>query len=66
MTTGVLARAALIGSIYNRGVHLTTKSRIDLPSAALVNHISTDVSLFFCYIYIYIYIYLHAHIDILN
>lgn len=44
MTTGVLTRAALIGSIYNRGVHLTPKARTILPSAALVNHISTDVS----------------------
>ncbi|KAF9490797.1 ABC protein [Pleurotus eryngii] len=44
MTTGVLARAALINSIYKRGVHLTGKSRAKLPNSALVNHISTDVS----------------------
>jgi ATP-binding cassette, subfamily C (CFTR/MRP), member 1 len=46
MTTGVLARAALIGSIYERGVGLTGKARTTggLGNAALVNHISTDVS----------------------
>lgn len=44
MSTGVLARAALIGSIYKRGVALTPKSRTKVNNAALVNHISTDVS----------------------
>ncbi|KDQ57350.1 hypothetical protein JAAARDRAFT_194496 [Jaapia argillacea MUCL 33604] len=44
MTTGVLARAALTASIYERGVKLTGKARVQLPNAALVNHISTDVS----------------------
>jgi len=44
MATGVLARAALIASIYERGVHLTGKERVKLTNAALVNHISTDVS----------------------
>lgn len=44
MSTGVLARAALIGSIYKRGVNLTPKARTKHTNAALVNHISTDVS----------------------
>ena len=44
MSTGVLARAALIGSIYKRGVNLTPKARTTITNAALVNHISTDVS----------------------
>ncbi|TDL20835.1 ABC protein [Rickenella mellea] len=44
MSTGVLARAALISSIYKRGVKLTQKARTQLPNSALVNHISTDVS----------------------
>ncbi|KAG1747121.1 ABC protein [Suillus paluster] len=44
MLTGVLARAALITCIYERGVNLTGKARVKLSNAALVNHISTDVS----------------------
>ena len=44
MATGVLARGALIASIYERGVHLTGKERVKHTNAALVNHISTDVS----------------------
>ncbi|KAG2140137.1 ABC protein [Suillus clintonianus] len=44
MTTGVLARAALITCIYERGVNLTGKARVKLDNAVLVNHISTDVS----------------------
>ncbi|KAI0360038.1 ABC protein [Trametes cingulata] len=44
MTTGLLARAALISSIYKRGVSLTGKARTTLPNSALVTHISTDVS----------------------
>ncbi|KAH8099948.1 ABC protein [Cristinia sonorae] len=44
MTTGLLARAALISSIYKRGVYLTGKARTNFPSSALMNHISTDVS----------------------
>ncbi|KAI0768143.1 ABC protein [Trametes elegans] len=43
MTTGLLARAALISSIYKRGVSLTGKARTSLPNAALVTHISTDL-----------------------
>ncbi|PBL03741.1 ABC protein [Armillaria gallica] len=44
MTTGVLARAALIHSIYKRGVVLTGEARTQFSNAALINHISTDVS----------------------
>ncbi|KAG2142222.1 ABC protein [Suillus bovinus] len=44
MSTGVLARAALITCIYERGVNLTGKARVKLTNAALLNHISTDVS----------------------
>ncbi|OCH94438.1 ABC protein [Obba rivulosa] len=44
MTTGMLAKAALISSIYKRGVMLTGKARTKLPNAMLVNHISSDVS----------------------
>ncbi|GLB40166.1 putative ABC protein [Lyophyllum shimeji] len=44
MTTGVLARAALINSIYKRGVNLTGKARTTLSNSDLINHISTDVS----------------------
>ncbi|KAF9237597.1 hypothetical protein BU15DRAFT_62991 [Melanogaster broomeanus] len=44
MATGVLARAALIASIYERGVSLTGKARVELTNATLVNHISSDVS----------------------
>lgn len=43
MTTGVLARAALIHSIYKRGVNLTGKARTQFSNAALINHVSTDV-----------------------
>ncbi|KAF9237594.1 ABC protein [Melanogaster broomeanus] len=44
MATGLLARAALIACIYERGVSLTGKARVELTNAMLVNHISTDVS----------------------
>ncbi|KAF8071690.1 ABC protein [Lyophyllum atratum] len=44
MTTGVLARAALINSIYKRGVKLTGKARTTLSNSDLINHVSTDVS----------------------
>lgn len=46
MATGVFTRAALIASVYERGVILTGKERVTLTNAALVNHISTDVGLF--------------------
>ncbi|KAG0705755.1 ABC protein [Suillus ampliporus] len=44
MLTGVLARAALITCIYERGVNLTGKARVKFSNAALLNHISTDVT----------------------
>ncbi|KAF5334268.1 hypothetical protein D9758_015549 [Tetrapyrgos nigripes] len=44
MSTGVLARAALTNSIYKRSVALTGKSRVNFSNAALINHISTDIS----------------------
>ncbi|KAH7105792.1 ABC protein [Auriculariales sp. MPI-PUGE-AT-0066] len=44
MATGVLARAALISSIYKRGMKLTPKARTIHRHADLVNHISTDIS----------------------
>ncbi|TFY67781.1 hypothetical protein EVJ58_g1400 [Rhodofomes roseus] len=44
MNTGMLARAALISSIYKRGLALTGKARTTMPNAKLVTHISTDVS----------------------
>ncbi|KAG8870466.1 hypothetical protein FRB97_009732 [Tulasnella sp. 331] len=44
MQTGVLARAALISSLYKRGLTLTPKSRTRHSNAALMNHMSTDIS----------------------
>ncbi|KAJ7642099.1 ABC protein [Roridomyces roridus] len=44
MTTGVLARTALISSLYKRAVRLTPSARVGLSNSALLNHISTDVS----------------------
>ncbi|KAL4062863.1 ABC protein [Scleroderma citrinum] len=44
MIAGNFARAALIASIYKRGVNITGKERVTHTNAALVNHISTDVS----------------------
>ncbi|KAG8995316.1 hypothetical protein FRB94_009288 [Tulasnella sp. JGI-2019a] len=44
MQTGVLARATLISSIYKRGLTLTPKSRARHSNAALMNHMSTDIS----------------------
>ncbi|KAG2147643.1 ABC protein [Suillus clintonianus] len=44
MATGLLTRAALVTCIYERGLKLTGKARVKLNNAALVNHISTDVS----------------------
>ncbi|KAF5327366.1 hypothetical protein D9619_004466 [Psilocybe cf. subviscida] len=44
MFTGILARAALIKSIYKRGVNLTGKARTSISNSDIVNHISTDVS----------------------
>lgn len=47
MTTGALARAALISSIYKRGVRLSGEARTQYTNAALINHISTDVGFLF-------------------
>ncbi len=44
MSTGVLARAALINSMYKRGLSLTTRARKVHTEAGLVNHLSTDIS----------------------
>jgi ATP-binding cassette subfamily C (CFTR/MRP) protein 1 len=41
MATGVLVRAALIGSLYKRGLSMTPKERNLHTGAALVNHMST-------------------------
>ncbi|KAK4704538.1 lysophospholipase, partial [Phenoliferia sp. Uapishka_3] len=42
--TGVLARGALIASIYRRSLVLSGKARTVITNGKLVNHISTDVS----------------------
>ena len=68
MTTGVLARGALIASIYKRGVNFNSESRMGISPSALMNHISADVSRIntaaqwfvsllpsFCYQTLYIY-----------
>ncbi|KDR69404.1 hypothetical protein GALMADRAFT_272012 [Galerina marginata CBS 339.88] len=44
MLTGMLARSALIKSIFKRGVGLTGKARTQVTNSDLLNHISTDVS----------------------
>ncbi|KAF8530144.1 ABC protein [Hysterangium stoloniferum] len=44
MSTGVLARSALIASIYKRGVFLAPAARFAHPNSSLLNHMSTDVS----------------------
>jgi ATP-binding cassette, subfamily C (CFTR/MRP), member 1 len=44
MSTGVLSRTALIGSLYKRGLSLTPRERTIHPGSALVNHMSTDIS----------------------
>lgn len=51
MVTGVLARAALISAIYQRGVILTGSSRAKFSNSAIVNHISTDVRCLIFYPY---------------
>ena len=50
MVTGVLARAAIIACIYERGVKFTGKERVKLTNASLVNYISTDVSSFLSFL----------------
>lgn len=42
--TGVLARTALISSMYSRAVGFSAKSRSKLSNATILNYISTDVS----------------------
>ncbi|GAA5994171.1 uncharacterized protein JCM10292_001909 [Rhodotorula paludigena] len=42
--TGVLARAALISSIYRKAMVLSGKARTVITNGRLVNHIGTDVS----------------------
>ncbi|KAF8333586.1 ABC protein [Cantharellus anzutake] len=44
MASGAMARAALINSIYTRGLSFTPRSRKVHTSAALVNHLSADIS----------------------
>ncbi|KAG8982744.1 hypothetical protein FRB90_006577, partial [Tulasnella sp. 427] len=44
MNAGVLARCALISSLYKRGLKLTPKARSKHSNAALINHMSTDIS----------------------
>lgn len=44
MGSGILARAALINSLYARGLGLTPKARTIHSNGALVNHLSTDIS----------------------
>ncbi|KAJ7040911.1 ABC protein [Mycena alexandri] len=44
MTTGVLARTALTGALYERALHLTPAARLRLSNSAVLNHVSTDVS----------------------
>ncbi|KAF8530143.1 ABC protein [Hysterangium stoloniferum] len=44
ISTGVLARSALIASIYKRGVFLAPAARPAHPNSSLLNHMSTDVS----------------------
>ncbi|KAF7327458.1 ABC protein [Mycena kentingensis (nom. inval.)] len=44
ITTGVLVRAALTASIYQRGVRLTGKARTTLTNARILNHLSTDLT----------------------
>ncbi|KAJ7057792.1 ABC protein [Mycena amicta] len=44
MSTGVLARAALTGAVYERALYLTPTARRSLPNAQVLNHISADIS----------------------
>ncbi|KAF6757182.1 ABC protein [Ephemerocybe angulata] len=44
IVAGTLSRTALVSSVYRRTVNLTSKSRTKLSNAAIINHISTDVS----------------------
>ncbi|KAF8900175.1 ABC protein [Gymnopilus junonius] len=44
MLTGMLARSALIRSIFRRALHITGKARTEITNSDLLNHISADVS----------------------
>lgn len=44
MAAGILARDALIGAVYKRGVNLTGAARTTITNATLMNHLSTDIS----------------------
>lgn len=43
-TTGVLARGALISSVYRKAMVLSGKARVVATNGKLVNNISTDIS----------------------
>ncbi|KAF7289946.1 ABC protein [Mycena indigotica] len=44
MSTGVLARAALTGAVYERALYLTPTARRKLPNSQVLNHVSADIS----------------------
>ncbi|KAF7319425.1 ABC protein [Mycena chlorophos] len=44
MSTGVLARAALTGAVYERALYLTPTARRKLPNSQLLNFVSADIS----------------------
>lgn len=44
MSVGVMARSALITSLYRRALSLNAKARREFTTAQLIGHISTDVS----------------------
>ncbi|KAF7295535.1 ABC protein [Mycena indigotica] len=44
MSTGVLARAALTGAVYERALYLTPTARRQLPNSQLLNFVSADIS----------------------
>ncbi|KAJ7064091.1 ABC protein [Mycena amicta] len=44
MATGVLARAALTGAVYERALYLTPTARRRLPNSQLLNFVSADIS----------------------
>ncbi|RXW18137.1 hypothetical protein EST38_g7714 [Candolleomyces aberdarensis] len=44
IVSGMLARTALISSMYKRSIGLTAKSKSKLSNATIINYISTDVS----------------------
>ncbi|KAF7332750.1 ABC protein [Mycena kentingensis (nom. inval.)] len=44
MSTGVLARAALTGAVYERAVYLTPTARRTIPKSRILNFVSADIS----------------------